>query len=255
MKKVIYYESELSDDFSGFKRKEVPIDQSYSYQRSLLWRGVAYILYSLVRVFAFIYMKLVFHLKIVNRDALKKHKKEGYFIYANHTHAPADGFTPSIIAFPKHVHILVTSENISLKGTKNIMAMLGATPIPNRMSGMRNFKEYIHKLLEKKRVIMIYPEAHIWPYYTRIRSFEAVSFTYPVIENKPIFTFTVTYQKGIFMPRMTCYVDGPFYPRKDCDRRIAIKDLRDKAFNTMVNRSKNSSYEKIKYMKRESELK
>ncbi len=252
--KIIYYENELEDDFSGFQRKKIRIDQSYVYERGWLWRGVAFLLYPCVRFAAYLYMRLGFHLKIINRKILKKYKREGYFLYANHTHAPADGFLPSLVCYPKHVHILVTSENLSVRGTKNILAMLGATPIPHTLQGMKHFKAYIHTLMEKGRVVMIYPEAHIWPYYTKIRPFTDTSFAYPYFEQRPVFTFTVTYQKKKRRIRMTCYIDGPFYPTST-SKKEAIHSLREQAYQAMVERSKQSSYEKIKYIKRESEKK
>ncbi|MDE6047766.1 MAG: hypothetical protein K2F56_03960, partial [Anaeroplasmataceae bacterium] len=174
---------------------------------------------------------------------------------ANHTNVPADGFMPSLICFPKKVYVLVASENLSLKGTKNFMAMIGAVPIPNCLNGMRNFKGYLHKLVEKKSVIMIYPEAHIWPYYTKIRPFGKVSFTYPYLEDVPCFTFTVTYHKSKIRTKIIAYVDGPFNSKKDLNKSDSIEDLRNQAYEAMTRRSKLSSYEKIKYIKKECETK
>ena len=76
-------------------------------------------------------------------------------------------------------------------------------------------------LLAKKNIVTIYPEAHIWPYYTDIRNFKDASFRYPVKYDKPVFCFTNTYQKrrGKHI-RMVTYVEGPFFP----DNTLSIKD-------------------------------
>lgn len=250
--KIIYFENELNDDFSNIHRKEILIDQKYRYERSQLWQWIANLLYQGVRPFAFLYMKLFFSVKFVNKEVLKLHKKDGYFLYGNHTNIPADGFLPALISYPKQMKVLVCSENLSLRGTKNILAMLGAVPIPNRYSGMRNFKKYLHTLITLKKGIMIYPEAHVWPYYTKIRPFSEVSFTYPVIENTPVYSFTVTYHKKRIRPKMICYIDGPFYPDEQFSTKEAILKLRNEVYTSMVKRSENSTYEKIKYIKREA---
>lgn len=253
MDKVIYYSDELNDDFSGIKRDTITVDEKYKYKRSLLWRFFSMFLYRIIMTpIAFLYMKIKFGFKVVNKKALKKERKNGYFMYANHTLVPADGYMPSCVAFPKRVMVVVNADNISLKGTKNFMAMIGATPIPNKLNGMRNFKEAIHHYINKKRVVMIYPEAHIWPYYTGIRNFKATSFAYPIKEDTASYCFTVTYQKKLIGIRITAFVDGPFYPNKDVDEKTAQKELRDKIYSTMLERSKNSTYEKIKYIYKEN---
>ncbi|MCM1130913.1 MAG: 1-acyl-sn-glycerol-3-phosphate acyltransferase [Roseburia sp.] len=255
MTRTIYYSDEINDEFSGIHRKAIPINEKYKYERSALWRIFSFILYNLImKPIAYVYMKLRFSFKIENRKVLKKYKKGGYFLYANHTNVPADGFMPTLVCFPKRVYVLVSSENLSLKGTRNFMAMIGAVPIPNTLHGMKGFKSYIHKLISKGSVVMIYPEAHIWPYYTKIRPFGSVSFTYPVLENAPIYTFTVTYHKGWIRTKIIAYVDGPFYSNSSLKTKESIEDLRNQAYSAMQKRSELSTYEKINYIKKESEL-
>ena len=59
---------------------------------------------------------------------------------------------------------------------------------------MKNFINAIETHLNRKHPITIYPEAHIWPYYTKIRPFRDVSFRYPIQYKKPTFCMTNTYQ-------------------------------------------------------------
>lgn len=251
MDKIIYYSDELNDDFLGLKRNTITIDEKYKYKRNFIWNFFSMILYRVIMTpIAFLYMKIKFHFKVVNKKCLKLHRKESYFMYANHTLVPADGYMPSCICFPKRVMVIVNADNLSLPGTKNFMAMIGGTPIPNKLNGMRNFMAAIHRYVEKKRVIMIYPEAHIWPYYTGIRPFKATSFAYPIKEDVPAYCFTVTYQKRRFGIKITAYVDGPFNYDKSLSPKDAQQKLRDEVYETMLERSKNSTYEKIKYVKK-----
>lgn len=98
---------------------------------------------------------------------------------------------------------------------------------------------------------MIYPEAHIWPYYTKIRPFKDVSFRYPLEYDTKSFCITNVYKKRRFSktPRIVTYVDGPFLINRDLDKKEARRDLRDRIYNQMVIRSKENNYELIKYIK------
>ncbi|MDE6584337.1 MAG: hypothetical protein K2K15_02945 [Anaeroplasmataceae bacterium] len=131
------------------------------------------------------------------------------------------------------------------------MAMIGALPIPNRYSGMRSFKQAIHQHITKKHVIMIYPEGHVWPYYTKIRPFVSTSFSYPLIEGAPVYCFTVTYQKGWIRTHITAYVDGPFYASSGDDSKKQMEELRNQVFEKMKERSRWSTFEKRIYRRKE----
>ena len=137
-----------------------------------------------------------------------------------------------------------------MKGLKHLVQLLGAIPVPGNIKATKNFKEEIAKQIKKKHSITIYPEAHIWPYYTKIRNFKEVSFKYPVELDVPIYTITNTYKRyKNNKVKITSYVDGPFFRNKDLAKKQAQKELRDKAYNTMCKAAKNSDYEYIKYIK------
>ena len=97
----------------------------------------------------------------------------------------------------------------------------------------------------------------MWPYYTGIRKFPAGdrSFKYATRNGLPIFTMTTTYQrrkdkKHGDLPRMTAYLDGPFWPdpEKTEDENRAI--LAKKAYDSMIKWSKKSNYEYFEYKKK-----
>lgn len=116
----------------------------------------------------------------------------------------------------------------------------------------KNFYKIIEKRIRSKHSITIYPEAHIWPYYTKIRPFKSVSFKYPVELNVPIFTLTNTYQEGKNGKiKITSYIDGPFFVNTELSKKDAVQDLRDMAYDAMTKESKNSTYEHIIYKEKE----
>lgn len=120
---------------------------------------------------------------------------------------------------------------------------------------MRNFRDAIRTRITQGNFVMIYPEAHIWPFYTGIRDFPATSMKYPVELDAPSFAMTTTYRKRRFgkKPRTVTYLDGPFYPDPTLPPKARAQALRDQIYDAMVKRSKESDCEYIRYIKKEEE--
>ncbi len=254
--KTIYYEDELNDEFSGeAPRKTIKIDGDFEYiKRSPFWNLCAFFAYRAIMVpFAFIYNKLVLRQKFINKSCLKKSRGGGYFVYANHTLKAGDAFIPNMLNMPRKTYTIVHPDNISLKGAKNFILMNGAIPLPSTTTATKNFMEAIEKRVVEGNAIQIYPEAHIWPYYTKIRPFKAISFRYPVKLDEAVYCFTNTFHKRKFCkkPKVITYVDGPFYPNKELSPKEQEQDLRDRVYETMCKRAELNTYEFIKYERKE----
>ena len=255
MNKIIYYEDELNDEFSKSSIEPRIIDENYKYvHKNPLWNLCSFVLQNILSVpIKILYAKIKFRIKYIGKEKIKSYRNEGYFIYGNHTQPFADTFIPSIPMYPKRNFLIVNPVNISLKGTGTLVEMLGAMPIPSNKSAMKNFLEAIKQKTNKGYAITIYPEAHIWPYYTKIRPFKDVSFKYPVQLEKPAFCITNTYQsygKNNKKIKIVSYIDGPFFPNKELTLKEQQKELRNKIYNCMDERSKNSNIEHIKYIKK-----
>lgn len=255
MSKIIYYEDELNDEFSKSSIEPRIIDENYKYvHKNPLWNLCSFVLQNILSVpIKILYAKIKFRIKYIGKEKIKPYRNEGYFIYGNHTQPFADTFIPSIPMYPKRNFLIVNPVNISLKGTGTLVEMLGAMPIPSNKSAMKNFLEAIKQKINKGYAITIYPEAHIWPYYTKIRPFKDVSFKYPIQLEKPAFCITNTYQsygKNNKKIKIVSYIDGPFYPNKELTLKEQQKELRNKIYNCMDERSKNSNIEHIKYIKK-----
>ena len=201
-----------------------------------------------------LYSKIKFRIRYIGKEKLKKYKKEGYFIYANHTQAFADTFIPSVGNYPKRNFLIVNPANVSMKHLETFVEMLGAIPTPDNKTAMKNFLDIIEKRIRNKSSITIYPEAHIWPYYTKIRPFKDVSFKYPIQLQTPTFCMTNTYKsygKNNDKIKIVTYIDGPFFADTSLSKKEMQRDLRNKVYECMVERSKNSNIEHIKYVKKE----
>lgn len=253
--KIIYYEDELNEEFSTAKIEPRKIDENYKYiHKNVIWNASAFLLQNVISLpIKYLYAKIKFRTKTIGKEKLKPYKKQGYFIYGNHTQAFADTFLISNAVFPKINYLIVNPENVSMKFLGNAVQMLGAIPIPSNKEAMKNFLDTIEKRIKQGYSITIFPEAHIWPYYTKIRPFKSVSFKYPVKLGVPTFCMTNTYQsygKNNDKVKIVSYIDGPFFPDEGLNIKEQQENLRNKVYDVMVERSKNSNIEVIKYEKK-----
>lgn len=249
---VFVYRDPLNDEFSGIARPPYRVPADYVYIHGRLYETLAAPLYWLVRLFGLCYLKAVYGLRLANRKILKPYRYQGYFLYGNHTHIPADGFIPALLVRPQKAQVVVAAANLALKGTRTLMGMLGAMPLPDTLAGLRRFEAGLAQRMAQKRAVAIYPEAHIWPYYTKIRPFGNAAFAYPARLRVPCFAFTVVYRKrkGRSKPRMEVYLDGPFGPL-DPKASLSVQraDLCRQVHAAMAQRSKLSDCEYCVYRK------
>ena len=257
--RIFYYETEKDDPIRTeeqgktkiAKRVELPEDYVYIHRNPFV---ILYekILYFGFKCFAWYYAKFYLHMTVKGREKFKKAKGKGYVIYANHTNPFHDAFSPALVA-DRHIYTIAIPANLYIPGVGKFLPHLGIIPLGSTPEQKEKFHATIDERLKKKNCLVVYPEAHLWPYATKIRHFPQgdKSFIYPVRNNLPIFTMTTTYQKSKkqnqLRPDMTVYVDGPFYPdpKKSADENRA--DLAGKAYESMVKYSKKSTYEYFQY--------
>ena len=251
MPETKYYKT-FEDDFVESKDQNIKMKENYKWiHTNPIYRAVSWIIYGIAWAIIRIAFPIAYGFKVKNKEVLKPHKKHGYFVYGKHTQVIGDVFKSPYIVWNKRSYVIASPANLGIPVIGKILPSLGALTIPTDFNKMRDFMKAIHKRIEQKHVISIYPEAHLWPYYTGVRPFPETSFKFPVSENKPAFAITTTYQKRKHRkkPRVTCYVDGPFWPDKTLSKKDRAKNLRDEIYNTMVERSKNSTYDYVIYKK------
>lgn len=255
-KRTLYYTDELSDDFAGTRIETKPVPANFKYvHRNPFWRFAAFVLYRLIVLpAAWLIGKVRYGTKIKNKKLLKQVKGRGCFLYANHTLVTGDAFHPNVAVCPRKAYIVVGADTVSIRGFRNIVAMLGAIPLPSGRAGYRAFTDAISLRVRQKQAVVIYPEAHIWPYYTGIRPFGSESFFYPVKAQAPVFALTTVHKKRRFrtLPKCELYFDGPFYPDPALSVAEQKQALRDEVYAAMTARAALSDYDRVRYVKRES---
>lgn len=250
----LQYSNEQTDEVLKFKTYNKKINSNYKYiRKNPIYNLLSFFTYRFIATpLVWFYYKLIKKVKIYNKKALKN-IKGGYFIYANHTNQFGDAFWPALICFPKKPYIVVNPNNVAIPFIGKLLRMWGALPVPDTITASKNFTNSIKYILNKNKPILIYPEAHIWPYYTKIRNFNSTSFYFPIKFNKPVFCFTTTYKlkKIGKKPKIEIYIDGPFYYNTTLPFKEQQKNLRDAVFNTMQQNCKHSNYSYFNYIKEE----
>ena len=255
--KTVYYTDQHNDEFSTAVIRPKVIDETWDYApEGTAWRIKHFIAYRLIAMpIAYGFCRIVLHSSFRNRSALKEARGKGCFVYGNHTQQIADAFLPNLALCPRQVFVIVHPNNVSMPVLGKATPYLGALPLPDSLKAMRSFKAALKQRIGEGRCVMVYPEAHIWPYYTGIRDFPATSFKYPVELGAPSFALTTTYRRRRFgrRPRTVTYLDGPFYPDETLSPRQQVQDLRRRIHDTMVMRSRESDCEYIRYIKKENQ--
>lgn len=252
--RVIYYSDPLEDDFSPLPIRTQEVAQGFPYLRSgLLWNLAAALLYYCIALpIVFLISKCYLGLQFENRQVLRQLSDTGFFLYGNHTRM-LDAFLPAMAAFPKKGYVVANPDAVSLPFLKNVVLMLGVIPIPTRFSGMREFLSTIQRRCQEGNCIAIFPEAHIWPFYTGIRPFPDTAFRYPVQQQAPVVAMVTTYRRrrGLLRwmkkPAMTVTFSQPMYPRTDLSPTQARAELRSRVYDFMVETS--SSRENVSYIR------
>lgn len=255
-RKVIYYTAE-NEEFSTAVIEPKHIGSDYVYiHTSARKKFTHFFWYRIVAMpIAYLYTKIKFRHRIVGAEVMKDYRDRGIFLYGNHTQDIGDAFIPNMIDKARDKYVIVHPNNVSIPVIGHITPSLGALPLPDEFSALRNFLGAVEKRISEGKAIVIYPEAHIWPYYTGIRNFPDDSFSYPVKHSAPVFCFTNTYhRKGKRRePQIVTYVDGPFFPDEGLPPRERRRDLRDRVHAKMTERARLSDYVTVEYIKKEAQ--
>ncbi len=252
-KRVRYYDSETCDmvDY-GIKKKPLPEDFEYK-SNSHIYQSVAFTFYHVIaKPVATLIMKIKYGARIKNKKVLRPYKHQGVFFYGNHTSGVIDAFQPNRLRKQKN-YIVVSTDATSIFGLQNIVLMLGGMPVATSYNLQKKFITAVSEHIAAGKSITIFPEATIWPYYTSVRPFSSAAFTYPVQLNCPSFTLTTTFQKRWYRrkPKVTTYVDGPFFPDNTLPPKEAKQKLRDTIYNTLKMRTEQySTYAYYDYQQR-----
>ncbi|MBQ3441508.1 1-acyl-sn-glycerol-3-phosphate acyltransferase [Candidatus Saccharibacteria bacterium] len=266
--RVFYYESEEDDPIKTKeqeRKEKVTLPEGYEYiPKSWLTRVKSRLYFSAFWVFGQWYERHYWKAKFYGREKLKKAKKTGYVMYCNHTNPFHDVFGPALAA-DRRIYTVISPVNLKLPKIGPVLPMIGGIPLGTNEAEKKAMNEAVDtRLVKQKKCLVIYPEAHVWPYATKIRKFPAggKSFKYAVRNNLPVFAMTTTYHKRSSkaqkkygdLPRMDIYVDGPFFPDPSKTDKENQEMLAKKVYDSMVKHAKKNTYEYFKYIKKSDKI-
>ncbi|WP_367333952.1 1-acyl-sn-glycerol-3-phosphate acyltransferase [Lentilactobacillus sp.] len=240
----------FDDDVVFTKHQDATIPDNHVWlHTSLIYRGIGTVIYALAVAFSFLYCRFYLHASFRNKHCLATQGRRGAFVYANHTQPLGDALLPMLVAVPRRAYPIAEPANLGIPIVGRFLTMCGALILPDKLSQMVKFQRAMKKRLDQHQRVFVYPEAHVWPYYTHIRPFPVGAFHYPVAENVPSYTMTITYQKSRLLkrPKQVIYFDGPFMPDMALSRKSRQRKLHDQVYDQMVLRSRESNVAYIHY--------
>lgn len=254
--KVFYYSDELNEDFATTSLKRVEVPDNYKYIRSnKINNFFSWILFYLIAKPILSLYSLFIGVKVTNRKNLKLVKNTGCFIYANHTSYIDAFIIQARLIRGKRTNILGYSDTTTIPIVKHIARACGYLPIPSSIKGTKSLMDAISYYVNKNQDILIYPEAHIWPKYTKIRPFLKTSFHYPSKLKKPILPIVTVYRKSKISKKakMNLVVGTPIYPKDELNDAENKSYLRDECYKQMCEISSSyNQYSEYTYIKKEN---
>ena len=238
--RVVYYADPLRDDFADnhISTQEIGADFAYLPQ-GILYNTFGTLLYYVIAIpVVWLLAKICLGLRMKNRKALRAVRGQAFYLYGNHTQN-LDAVIPAIAAFPQRAYVIAHRDAVSIPGLRTIVQMLGAIPVPSTLAGMEPFAEALEQRAREGACIGIYPEAHVWPYYTGVRPFKSASFRYPARSGRPVVAMAATYRPRRILfwrlrPAMTVTFSEPMYPDPELSARHAQEDLRRRVYDFLV---------------------
>jgi len=252
--KVIYYSDIYNDDFDQTSLKRLPIPTNYKYKRDNFFLNILYcfIYYGLAK--PILSIGCFFNgVRVGNRKKLKELRKcgSGVFLYGNHV-AFMDAFKMQAYIIHRRTNIIGFTDSLNINWFVSFLVKaIGYLPLPleGDYSHLRDLDEAIKFYINKKQHILIYPEAHVWPYYTKIREFKNGSFHYPAKLNKPIMPFVTIWKKVWWRkkPVQVIVFGDLIYPKEGLSVHENRDYLHDECLKAMQKIS--SSYKQTEYIK------
>ncbi|UQS81521.1 1-acyl-sn-glycerol-3-phosphate acyltransferase [Bombilactobacillus folatiphilus] len=250
--KTIYYQS-YSDDVIVSKNQSAKLKRNHRWlHHNLVYRFLSQTFSYLVVILGFIYCYGWLHLKFKNLAKLRHNNQKGGIVYCNHTQPLGDALLPFLVAFPKRPYIICDQANLGIPIIGKLLTFAGALVIPDGKTQFSKFNQAVKYHLQHNELIFIYPEAHVWPYFTKIRPFVEASFHYSATLKVPSFSLTTTYQKKrcYRRPQMISYLDGPFYVTRELKVKQNQRKLYHDIRQAMIGRSRASNFNYINYQQR-----
>ena len=234
-----YTYTSFQDDVIQSPHQNAHLPENFNWRPNLVTQALVN---PLATGFAHLYRR-THHISVIGAEKLTP----GAFIYANHTQPVGDVFVPRTLPYP--VSIIAGPANLGLPVIGKWLPAGRAIMLPSTRRQYPQFLAAIKHAQMSGQLIVVYPEAHVWPYYTGIRPFDATSFHYPAQLQAPVFTMTTTYQAGSRPHHLQeiIYIDGPFSVDESLPKKLQQQALFQQAQAQLQRRSQQSTATVVQY--------
>lgn len=238
--KVKYYKNFTDNHFVNaivFKEKPIPNDYQYIPKCFLVRWWFNFVYYFFAMPILWIMLKVKYGVKVYGKKNMKGVR--GAVLIGNHSNSMDGCFASVMVARPKRNFIICNKDAVQVVLGKYFTTALGALPLPDDNRGLLNLANSVDKLLKKGNTVTIFPEATIWPYYTKLRPMPSASFHYAVRSNVPVVPFAVTYRyakgknKFAKKPKVNVTICKPIYPDLNLNAKERKEDLAFKTQNAL----------------------
>ena len=121
-----YYKT-FEEDFVESKDQNIKMKENYKWIHSNpIYIAVSWIIYGIAWVIIRIAFPIAYGFKVENKEVLKPFKKQGYFVYGNHTQMIGDVFKSPYVVWNKRSYVIASPANLGIPVIGKILPSLGA---------------------------------------------------------------------------------------------------------------------------------
>ena len=235
------------DDFVTSRQQDWRLPSNYDWQDpGKPWQQR--VVRTLANILSYSYCHFGRAITFKNAWRLKAAGKQGFVVYGNHTQPTGDVLIPYYLGDHRTFNVLASPANLGVPVIGPLSVFGGALPTPQSLHQLGRFNRMVVEKLRAGEWVTIYPEEHVWPYYTGIRPFNPGAFHFPVAAQVPAYCLTVTYRKRLLRrPRLVVYVDGPFTPDASLLPKQQQRDLQRQIQTQMAKRAATSNVQYVTY--------
>lgn len=213
------------------------ITDDYKYvSDNIIFNFISNILTFIFCIILHFFNLFAFGFTIQNKNKLLQ--DQGFITISNHIHY-MDCTMIALTLYPTRVYFPTLASNFKIPVIRRLIKILYAVPIPKKEEHKKRFYQSMSKVLANDKVVHMYPEGSLWPYYEKIRNFKYGAFKMAVTNNVPIqpIKFKFYDGEGIFKYKSNRCIKAaildPIYPDASLNEDDRVRDLHDRCLKAM----------------------
>lgn len=205
-------------------------DKKYDYRRrginafwTKFWR-------TLMFLFGWILIGVLYGARVTGREHLKAIKKTGAISICNHFNYLDTLFVRQALGHYRSYHTMGPRNNRGGFGGW-VMRNGGMLPFSSDLEATRNLNAEIERLLKARKTVNFYAEQALWTNYGKPRPMKDGAFHYAVKHEVPVVPIFCTFRRNRngHMKGLRIHILPVIFPDETLSRRDRIRDMREKA--------------------------